>query len=297
LPAKLSTTVNKIRLLPNEENAKLVLKFHEFMKENGASERHQNNNLKAILTFSNIDSNQNNNIDSVNIIILKKVRSLRQLRRTEKELVKLCYKEAIIKGFTLKSIQQYIASKTKIWIGWSCLEQLKKVEEQENREWFYHMVKDHFAYIGAYRKCIDEIAQYKKEVWKIVIDTETDKSTKIQALKELHSLSKTYTLLIKDIPFVTNISKHYNKDILNSNYFNQGFYDNQIDGPNHKKNDLTKDQFDFAGMEDSHITDNINSLDKYENREEKFEKAFLQQSKYNVDTPISKEHLECIRKL
>ena len=56
------------------------------------------------------------------IIILKKVKSLRQLRRTEKELVKLNYKEAIIKGFTLKGIQQYIASKTKIWIEWSCLE-------------------------------------------------------------------------------------------------------------------------------------------------------------------------------
>jgi hypothetical protein len=53
LPTKLSTTVNKIRLLSNEENAKLVLRFHDFMKENNASERHQNNNLKTILAFSN----------------------------------------------------------------------------------------------------------------------------------------------------------------------------------------------------------------------------------------------------
>ena len=53
MPTKLSTTVNKIRLIPNEENVKLVLKFHEFMKDNGASERHQNNNLKTILSFSN----------------------------------------------------------------------------------------------------------------------------------------------------------------------------------------------------------------------------------------------------
>jgi integrase/recombinase XerD len=53
MPTKLSTTVNKIRLLPNEQNIKLILKFHEFMKENGASERHQNNNLKAIMAFAN----------------------------------------------------------------------------------------------------------------------------------------------------------------------------------------------------------------------------------------------------
>lgn len=45
------------------------------------------------------------------IIILKKIKYLRQLRRAEKELVRLCYKWAIIKGFTLKGIQQYIACK------------------------------------------------------------------------------------------------------------------------------------------------------------------------------------------
>ncbi len=26
----------------------------------------------------------------------------------------------------------------------------------------YYMTKDHFAYVGAYRKCIDEIEQLKK---------------------------------------------------------------------------------------------------------------------------------------
>src|SRR6476469_9637355 len=115
------------------------------------------------------------------MIILKRVKSLRQLRRIEKELVKLCYKEAIIKGFTLKDIQQYIASKTKIWIEWSCLEQIKKTEEQENREWFYHMARDNFAYVGAYRKCIDEISQCKKDVWSLVLNSKTDYSFRIQA--------------------------------------------------------------------------------------------------------------------
>jgi hypothetical protein len=44
------------------------------------------------------------------------------------------------------------------------LEYLKKAEEQKNRVWYYYMAKDHFAYVGAYRKCIDEIEQYKKEI-------------------------------------------------------------------------------------------------------------------------------------
>ena len=101
------------------------------------------------MTFfdNNLDicNNTNDFEHSDKIIILKKIKSLRQLKHIEKELVRLNYKEAIIKGFTLKGIQQYIASKTKIWIEWSCLEYLKKAEEQENKEWYLRLAKDHFS--------------------------------------------------------------------------------------------------------------------------------------------------------
>jgi hypothetical protein len=199
--------------------------------------------LSEIDRIGNKDNNDSEFSDK--IIILKKVKSLRQLRRTEKELVKLIYKEAIIKGFTLKGIQQYIASKTKIWIEWSCLEYLKKAEEQENREWYYYMAKDHFAYVGAYRKCIDEIEQYKREIWKIIMDSKTTHETKIQAFKELHNLSKTYTLLIKDLPFITNLSKYYDKDILKSNYSHDdsSYYNKNNQGSR-------KNQFYFNYAED-----------------------------------------------
>ncbi len=57
-PAKLSTTVGKIKLLPCSENADIIAKFHDFMINNGVSERHQNNNLKAIISYSNfLDNN------------------------------------------------------------------------------------------------------------------------------------------------------------------------------------------------------------------------------------------------
>jgi hypothetical protein len=255
------------------------------------------------VAFSNIDLNNSyNNSDPElfgnKLIILKKVKSLRQLRRAEKELVRLNYKEAIIKGFTLKGIQQFIASKTKIWIEWSCLEQLKKSEEQENREWFYYMAHDHFAYVGAYRKCIDEISQYKKEIWNIVIDSKIDQTTRIQALKELRSLSKTYTLLIKDIPFVTNISKYYDKDIINSIYNNLSLHNNRIDNPNSKKKCLLENnQSVFADIEDSHITDTINSSDRVKDREEELTKTLRAQLNYNDDDLISQEHLETIKRL
>ena len=146
------------------------------------------------MTFSNYDSDQNGTNDfefSDKIIILKRVKSLRQLRITEKELVRLNYKEAIIKGFTLKGIQQYIASKTKIWIEWSCLEYLKKAEEQEDKEWYLRLAKDHFSYIGIHREALDEIQQLKNELWKIVMNSKSEYPVKIAAVKELHNLVKT----------------------------------------------------------------------------------------------------------
>ena len=53
MPTKLSTTLKKIELIPNPDNARLIFEFHNFMMSNGSSERHQNNNLKAIISYAN----------------------------------------------------------------------------------------------------------------------------------------------------------------------------------------------------------------------------------------------------
>jgi len=154
-----------------------------------------------------------------NIIILKRVKSLRQLKNTEKEWVRLCYKEAVLKGFTvMKDIQCYIASKTKIWIERTGIEYLKKSEEEENKKWYYNLAKDHFAYVGVHRKAIDELEQCKKELWSMMTNPDTSNLEKVQTLKELHNLTKTTTLLLRDLPFVTNLSKYYNLELADPNY-------------------------------------------------------------------------------
>jgi hypothetical protein len=275
--------------------------------------------INIIVAFYSKNSNYSNetdeNIFGNKIIILKTVKSLRQLRKTEKELVRLNYKEAVIKGFTLKGIQQYIASKTKIWIEWPYLETLKKAEEQENREWFYHMAKDHFAYVGAYRKCIDEIEQLKKEVWSILMDTNTTRETKILATKELHSLCKTYTLLIKDLPFVTNLSKYYDKDMLHSSYANssysKGTYSNRTDRdinrnsierkdsikPENSGNPFECDIVKANTKEDNILEDNNCELSpKYKQVDDQINETMQAQLNYG-DNAISKEHLEGIKRL
>jgi hypothetical protein len=56
--AKLSTTIEKIQRLSNSSNIKIINEFLIFMKNNGSSQRHQNNNLNVIIEFSNyLDSN------------------------------------------------------------------------------------------------------------------------------------------------------------------------------------------------------------------------------------------------
>ena len=56
--AKLSTTISKIQSLSNSSNGKTLNEFLMYMKYNGSSERHQNNNLNVLIEFSNyFDSN------------------------------------------------------------------------------------------------------------------------------------------------------------------------------------------------------------------------------------------------
>ena len=52
MPVRLSTTISKISLLANLTNQMLVTEFYEYMKNNGCSEKHINNNLKAIMNFA-----------------------------------------------------------------------------------------------------------------------------------------------------------------------------------------------------------------------------------------------------
>jgi integrase/recombinase XerD len=53
MTVRLSTTVSNIeRSLSNEQNVEIIIRFFEFMKKIGTSERYQNNNLKAIVAYS-----------------------------------------------------------------------------------------------------------------------------------------------------------------------------------------------------------------------------------------------------
>ena len=56
MPLKLSTTIGKIQNIPNSKNIEIINDFLEYMRSKGSSEHNQNNNLKVIVTFSNLIS-------------------------------------------------------------------------------------------------------------------------------------------------------------------------------------------------------------------------------------------------
>lgn len=214
----------------------------------------ENNN--PFFNDNNIDKNDNFsnngnfhkysslNVDRDNldkIQITKRVKSVRQLKNSEKELVRLCYKQFSIKnlGSDLKDMQIYIAFKSKIWIERSGLEYLKKSEEQENREWFYKLGKDHFEYIYMYKKSIDKLDQLEKQLWEIFEDSKTTQMGKVKTIRELHKLVITSTMLLRDLPFVTKLSKFYDQDILDSYYNNMAQSKNEYS--NRKNQEIVRD--------------------------------------------------------
>ena len=63
MPLKLSTTIGKIQNIPNSKNIEIINEFLEYMRSNGSSEHHQNNNLKVVITFGNFIGKDNSFLD------------------------------------------------------------------------------------------------------------------------------------------------------------------------------------------------------------------------------------------
>jgi integrase/recombinase XerD len=63
MPVKLSTTIKKIQNIPNPVNVQIVDDFLDYMRNNGSSEHHQNNNLKIVIAFGNFLGEQSSFFD------------------------------------------------------------------------------------------------------------------------------------------------------------------------------------------------------------------------------------------
>lgn len=137
-----------------------------------------------------------------------------QLSTVQKERVLLAFKEAVIKGFTWDAVPAFIEAKTKLKVTQNFIETLKRLEYLDNKQWYYNLAKDNFAYIGLYRRCVDELELVRQECWHLVLHPQTERPVKVQALREIHNVIKTQVLLVRDLPFIMNLSKYYDPKLL-----------------------------------------------------------------------------------
>ena len=137
-------------------------------------------------------------------------------------MVRLNYKEAIIKGFTLKGYTAVYSNQDQDMDRVV----LPGIPEEGGGAGKQGMVLPYGQ--GPFCLCWGIQKMHRRDRSTEKGDVEhndglkgSKRNKRFMATKELHSLSKTYTLLlIKDLPFVTNLSKFYDQDMLNSNYNN-----------------------------------------------------------------------------
>src|SRR6476469_3771097 len=145
------------------------------------------------------------------------------LSELDTEKIDLAFKEGIIKGFKIYNIKQFIIAKTKINISDRFVKRIRVKYIKDNKRWFLEYAKDAYAYVGIYRKAIDEIEMYKEELWKIILNPTVEHMIKVASFREMHALTKTGVLLAKDLPFIMNISKYFDVKKLD-NFENQNPY-------------------------------------------------------------------------
>lgn len=142
-------------------------------------------------------------------ITLKKVNYFNQLTNLEKMKCQTACMQGIIRGYAIHDLPMFIKAKTKIEVSIPVVEQFIKNQKAEDRRWYYHMAKDNIAYVSTYRKAITSIEEYQREIWMLTISKDSDNDTKLNCYRELHSLTKTLVLLLRDLPFITQLSQYF----------------------------------------------------------------------------------------
>jgi hypothetical protein len=133
-------------------------------------------------------------------------------------------------------------------------------------------------------------------------------SEKIAAVKGLHNLVKTKCLILRDLPFITRISKYYDLTLLD----NISSGSSKSSTSTFRNNKSSENPLNYKNAKDSHIIDTNNSSSNYNNYDD--DVMILMQAQIpkqdtsngksqkeitdeDIDKLISPAHWETIRKL
>jgi hypothetical protein len=96
------------------------------------------------------------------------------------------------------------------------------------------------------------------------LNSRSENTVKIATIKELHSLVKTKVLILRDLPFITRISKLYDLTLLDNSLgdSSKSSSTSTIFGDNKG----SENQFGYNNIinDNSHVTDTINNQNNYD---------------------------------
>jgi hypothetical protein len=94
------------------------------------------------------------------------------------------------------------------------------------------------------------------------MNPKSSSSEKISAFREIHAVSKTKVLLLRDLPFVMNLSKYYDPDILDPKRESLSRLGNNSDTPS--KRGISFLDTETHGYEKHHTSLMFNTLERVE---------------------------------
>ena len=126
----------------------------------------------------------------------------------------------------------------------------------------------------------------------IILHSKSENSEKIASIKEIHNLVKTKVLILRDLPFITRISKYYDLTMLDNSLANNSSKSSS-NPTTFKDNKGSDNTFNYknAIKENSHLTDTINSPSEYNNYDDELMK-FMQAQIPKQDTLDGKSQAE-----
>src|SRR5690348_11817435 len=108
---------------------------------------------------------------------------------------------------------------------------------------------------------MDELQQIKNGLWEIIMDPKTEPSVKISAAREIHAVSKTKTLILRDLPFIMQLSRFYDTSKFDKHFPNTT--DSSVSPFHNKQKMLTPDLLESGIGYDYNITNHFdhNNID------------------------------------
>jgi hypothetical protein len=119
------------------------------------------------------------------------------------------YIRGIVEGLTLdryrdSEIVRYLNEEHKISIDESAIRHIRRKMQKDSKPWLQRLRDSEYLYLSSYKERIDCLLRYQMKLNQIVNNPRSNDSTRISAIKELHSIEMDIAQLFLRLPTFNN---------------------------------------------------------------------------------------------